>query len=104
MNANKDSYKNNNEVFMLTTIDNPFNPFTEFDNWFQYDVRQGYNTCSKIARLCSDYEILSSYEENKNIEYAINRIIELDFYKMYKKVTKNDFKEPENGTNRGFKA
>lgn len=80
------------ESFMLTTIDNPFNPFTEFDNWLHYDVRQGYNTCSKIARLSSDFELLTSYERDKNLEYAIDRIIEYDFYKMYKKVKKSDYK------------
>ena len=36
---------------MLTTIDNPFNPFDQFDEWFAYDVSKGYHTCSYLARI-----------------------------------------------------
>ena len=30
--------------YMLTTIDNPFNPFTNFDDWYAFDTSKGYNT------------------------------------------------------------
>ena len=36
---------------MLTTFDNPFDPFDDFVQWFMYDVDKGYNTCGKIARI-----------------------------------------------------
>ena len=36
---------------MLTTIDNPFNPFVDFDNWFLFDIEKDYYTLSKLARL-----------------------------------------------------
>ena len=32
--------------WMLTTSDNPYNPFTQFDEWQMFDSLQGYNTCS----------------------------------------------------------
>ena len=39
-----------NEV-MLTTIDNPYNPFEQFDLWLLCDKDKGYNTCEYLARI-----------------------------------------------------
>ena len=51
---------------MLTTIDNPFNPFEQFVEWYMYDQQKGYNTYSRIARLMpSDDESLSSIEKDR---------------------------------------
>lgn len=36
---------------MLTTTDNPYSPFTEWNAWYTYDVRMGYNTASILASL-----------------------------------------------------
>ena len=35
----------------ITTVDNPFDPFDDFDHWFQFDTEKGYYTSSKLARL-----------------------------------------------------
>ena len=32
------------EEYMLTTVDNPFDPFTQFDQWLSFDTAQGHNT------------------------------------------------------------
>ena len=58
------------DEFMLTTIDNPFDPFKQFTSWFLYDVEKGYNTCSYLER-------------------AIDEIIKYDFMGIYKKVKRN---------------
>ena len=51
---------------MLTTIDNPFNPFEQFVDWYMYDCQKGYNTYSRIARLMpADDESLSSIEKDR---------------------------------------
>ena len=34
---------------MLTTFDNPFNPFTEFDRWWKEDLLLGHNCCGLLA-------------------------------------------------------
>ena len=38
---------------MITTFDNPYNPFEQFSEWFLFDVEKGYNTCSYIARIAN---------------------------------------------------
>lgn len=75
---------------MLTTFDNPYNPFTQFSQWFLFDVERGYNTCGKIARIAKLSDDLSQKEESDEIDRAIDRIIELDFLNIYKKVRESD--------------
>ena len=74
---------------MITTIDNPFNPFTNFTEWFLFDVEKGYNTCSYLARIARTSDSLSDEENDKEIEKAIDSIIQLDFMNIYRKITKD---------------
>lgn len=75
-------------VCMLTTIDNPFNPFDDFTSWFQFDVEKGYNSSAYLARIARTSDQLSDEENNFEIERAIDEIIKYDFMNIYKKVTK----------------
>lgn len=76
--------------FSITTIDNPFNPFVDFDNWFLFDVEKHYYTLSKLARLSNVTDSMSSKEEAKEVERAIERLIEIDPLDLYVKVYKSD--------------
>ena len=80
---------NSEQNCMLTTIDNPFNPFEQFTSWFLFDVEKGYNSCSRVARIAKLSEDLSEDETNKEIERAIDEIIKYDILNIFKKVTKN---------------
>ena len=73
---------------MLTTFDNPFDPFEQFTDWFMFDVEKGYNTCSYLARIAKLTDDMSDQEANDEIERAIDEIIQYDFMNIYKKVTK----------------
>ena len=81
----------NNQLHMLTTIDNPFNPFTSFDDWFAFDEEQGYHSCALLARTVSDADNLSDEQKNRLAELAIDEIVDNDLQNLYIKVTK-DFK------------
>ena len=70
----------------ITTVDNPFDPFEDFENWFRYDVDCGYNSCCYLARLANTNDSLSEVEYCKEVERAIDQIILYDPTKLYKKV------------------
>lgn len=74
--------------FRLTTIDNPFDPFTQFDDWFLFDTEKGYNSCSRLDRITRVTDEMSEVEVNEEIERAIDEIIKYDFMNLYKKVAK----------------
>ena len=77
------------QEFMLTTTDNPYNPFEQFASWYLFDVEKGYNTYSRIARIANISDGLSDVEIKNRTEEAIDDLLELDFMKIYKKVSKN---------------
>lgn len=72
---------------MLTTIDNPYNPFEDFKNWFLFDVEHGYNSCSYLARITRTSDQFTEKENNEEMERAIDEIIAHDFMNIYIKVT-----------------
>ncbi len=71
---------------MLTTIDNPFSPFTQWDEWKRYDEDKKYYTCSYLARIAKTSDDLSEADYNKAIDDAIEEIISLNINGMYTKV------------------
>ena len=74
---------------MLTTYDNPFNPFEQFSSWFLFDVEKGYNTCERLARVANIPEGLSEKETEVATNKAIDDMIKYDFLNIYKKVYSN---------------
>ena len=73
---------------MLTTFDNPFDPFEQFTSWFLFDTEKGYNSCSYLARIARTSDQFTEEENDKEVERAIDEIIKYDFRNIYKKVTK----------------
>lgn len=71
---------------MLSTIDNPFDPFDDFDSWFRYDCDKGYNSCAYLDRIARTSDQLSDDENDAEIERAIDEIIKYDFMNVYTKV------------------
>ena len=73
-------------VHMLTTIDNPYNPWTHYDEWFAWDAQAGYHTPGYLARIVRSSDELSEEDQSLAIEQAIDEIIEENVLGIYKRV------------------
>lgn len=76
----------------ITTVDNPYDPFTQFDAWYAFDQAKGYCSCSYLARIARTSEQMSEQENDEETERAIDEIIKYDVLNIYKKVTKPEQK------------
>lgn len=77
---------------MLTTVDNPYNPFTQFDEWYRFDQDKGYGTDSYLARIAIVDDQMPETVYDEEVERAIDEICGYNFLGIYKKVTKDDYK------------
>lgn len=70
------------DVF-ITTYDNPYDYFEQFDEWLNFDRQKGYYTLEYVARLAKLAPDLSEEEQNIEMENVFNTIIEWNgnFYK-----------------------
>lgn len=71
--------------FMLTTVDNPYDPFTDYESWLAYDEQNNYNTNSLLARMTADSKELSDLENEMILNHAVDDILDL-FPGLYKVV------------------
>lgn len=78
---------------MLTTVDNPYNPFTDFDEWYAWDARAGYHTPAYLARIVRTSHELSDADDDVAVESAIDEIVEHNLLGVYKKLS-SDNKDP----------
>lgn len=74
---------------MLSTIDNPYNPFTNWDEWLAYDIAMGHQTCEYLAKVCFTSDSLSEADQKWDESQAIDKIVKDDPFGIYIKVTKN---------------
>lgn len=78
--------------YMLTTVDNPFDPFTRFDEWNQYDISMGYNTAAFLDRIAKVSHEMSDADQDLAIQNAIDEIVEENVSGMWRKVSRNSVK------------
>jgi hypothetical protein len=77
--------------YMLTTVDNPFNPFTRFDEWLEYDISMGYNTSAFLDRIAKVSNDLSQADQDLAIQNAIEEIVQENVSGMWRKVSRDSF-------------
>lgn len=71
--------------YMLTTFDNPFNPFVDFSSWYMFDCEKQHNTCSRLARIAEINSEMTEKEIDAEKERAMNIITKYDFeHKFFK--------------------
>ena len=64
--------------FMLSTNDNPYSPYTQYEEWYALDVALGHNTCSLLARSVADSDELSETDSDLAYEQGVASIIAND--------------------------
>lgn len=79
-----------NSDTMLTTSDNPFNPFTNWDEWFAWDYNQGYHTPEYLARIVRTSYDLSDADQDQAIDDAIDEILQENVLGIYKRIGPTD--------------
>lgn len=75
---------------MLTTFDNPFNPFTNFTRWWKEDLILGHDTCGALARESAVSDVASDEVNERYIRSAMNRLVERE-PTLYRIVLASDF-------------
>ena len=77
-----------NHLCMLTTVDNPFDPYDEdqWDDWLAFDQRNGYYCNELLARELISSESLSDLDIAIAQEQAVERICKLNISGKYLKL------------------
>lgn len=75
---------------MLTTVDNPFDPFSQYDAWLAFDLRAGYNTNQFLARIAITSDEMSEADQSVAIEAAIDEVVKYNVRGIYRKVTQQN--------------
>ena len=73
------------DYYMLTTIDNPFSPVTQYDEWLVWDMAR-YNTNALLARVVRTSPELSDLDKLLTIQEAIDEIVEENVSGVHTKV------------------
>ena len=76
------------EYLYLTTIDNPYDPCDQFEQWFAFDTQHGYNSCGLLERVARTSDELSPEDNRIEINAAVDQIVLNDPTGLYKRVVK----------------
>lgn len=73
-------------LHMLSTVDNPWNPHTQFEAWSAWDEAHGYYTLSLLGRIIKTSNDLSQVDQDAATEHAIDEIVDENVSGMFIKV------------------
>lgn len=72
---------------MLTTTDNPYSPFDQFELWQMYDIEMGYQTCERLGKIIQLEDDMSELEKEEAMDRAIDEIVKHDPLNIYVRAT-----------------
>ena len=72
--------------YMLTTLDNPFNPFEDFTSWYMFDCEKEHFTSSRLARLADINSEMTQKEVDEAMDRAMDIIVKYDLEDKYIKI------------------
>jgi hypothetical protein len=78
--------------YMLTTVDNPYDPFTQWDEWFTWDMNAGYHTPGLLARVARTGDDLAESDQQLAIQQAIDEIVQENVLGVFRKVREGEVK------------
>lgn len=73
-------------MYALTTVDNPYHPITQFNEWYEFDTRQGHHSLSLLARLARTSDNLSEADAAKAVDDAIEEIVKENVSGMHTRI------------------
>ena len=76
--------------YMLTTVDNPYDPWTQWDEWFAWDMNAGYHTPGLLARITRTSDELSDADQHLAIQDAIDEIVKENVLGVHRKVREGE--------------
>ena len=59
----------------ITTVDNPYDPFTQWEQWIVFDKLKGYHTPERLAKVAPLSEQLSDQEIYESVEAGIEAMM-----------------------------
>jgi hypothetical protein len=72
---------------VLTTVDNPWNPITQFKEWYSFDSTAGYHSLALLARVIVTSSEMSEADQILAREDAIDTIVRLNASGVHRKVS-----------------
>jgi hypothetical protein len=71
---------------LLSTSDNPWNPWTHHDQWYAWDMEAGYHTLSYLARIIVSSHEISQADQDLAYDLAVEEILQFNLTGNYIKV------------------
>jgi hypothetical protein len=71
------------QAVMLSTSDNPWDPWTSFKEWNTWDMQHGYHTLAYLSRITASNEELSDQDQDLALRQAIDEILEINLTGNY---------------------
>jgi len=90
---------NTNKEIRITSLDNPYNPFTHWKEWLLFDTNAGYNTCGRLATVTFTSDSMTHKEVYDEVEHGIEILMRTGCINKfgvpieYKKVIKQSNKD-----------